>query len=326
MFRPATAANRPVRALRSTSRARVRRRAFTLPELLVALTLLASLSGLGGFSYRAIARQTLRQQAETVKQILMEARSTAMRSGNPVRIAFSLPSPDGAPLPQEEDAGLPSPAIAGFSFTLPETASQIPLTTMPASGQLSGAWFPATLTSLPEGLLGRWTALPSLPNWLPLDGQVILQGELFTRFHEQSPAVFASENLTLPPHFHALPGRRLHGRECAWNSPYPADYLNLPHPSIQRPSAVALDDKEVLPDTGKRLNLITGVRPVLHYPAASRTKSQLTHLPVLEFLPDGTLSATWSEEIRLRFTSPAAGTARYELVIHPRAGTVILSS
>ncbi|MDB6070647.1 MAG: hypothetical protein JWL81_1818 [Verrucomicrobiales bacterium] len=313
----------------SAARPARRTRAFTLVELLVALSIMATIAGLGSVSHRTLARHTLRQQADTVLGVLTEARATAMRQGTPVRIAFSLPRPDGSAEKSNEatdDRTPPAPAIAGRIFTLPANPSQIPITTNPATvaRQLPGAWLPSSLTELSGGLLGRWTALPSLPDWLPLDSKLIIETDLLTQFQEEGPEVFARQNLTLPPHFNGRPGRRLQGRECSWISPYPADYMAFPNPAHTRPVNLPADNQEVLPGTGRRLKDLLGEQPLRHFPAAARAIPQPLALPMLEFLPDGSLSAAWTDEIRLRLTSHDVEAVHYDLLIDTRTGSIRL--
>lgn len=299
-------------------------------ELMLALTLLATVAGIGTLGHGALARHTLRQQAETMLGILTEARATATRQGTPVRVAFSVPGTGG---PEGESsasgpASIPAvPAIAARIFTKPADAAQIPITTQPvnAARHLPTAWLPGSLTELSPGLLGRWTALPSLPAWVELDAKLVITGDLLTQYQGQGEEAFARENLTLPPHFHGRPGQHLQGRECHWLSPYPKDYLTFPHPAYARPIHAPADMQETLPGTGQRLRTILGDRPILHFPASARALPKPLALPVIEFLPDGSLSATWTDEIHLRLTSQAVQFVHYDLIIGTRTGSIRLA-
>jgi prepilin-type N-terminal cleavage/methylation domain-containing protein len=313
------------------------RRAVTLVELLVVLALVAVVGTLGAYGSRDwLQARQVRAAAEEVEQVLRTARDLAVRRGEPVRVAFSLPAEAGQGSDGTRERP-PAPAVATLVFEIPTDPDQRPRVEAPTADWEGGGpttsrrteWLAGVGGALPEALVGRWLFAPGATAWKRLDDRVVLESELFQRFASQGDT-FAEENLARPPAVWGAPTDDGSVPPRRWSAVHPVDHDLIPHPPPLDPWFGPLAADEKMPSDHPRAkrapaSAVFGSAPIRHFPKKFREETRMLRLPAIEFAPDGGLSCSWTGRLRLKFRPLAAPSPEYTLSIDATTGEVGLA-
>jgi len=304
------------------------RRAFTMPETLSVVAILALAVGLaGGSAWHVLHSLQLRNSASEFLQAVKNARQYAIDHHCRTRVVFreGVWDPAKKNTTVEEERSYRTFAFIVPRSTMGDTGRWVAVTADIEDEDAKKEWARMELAPRSESMVGRWLVCEGDQQMRLVPNTLLVTSSLFERFNQGGEHdEFFRDNFHTPESAWAVRGADPHEFRNSLSA-YPSDYWRTPIDAgpVLFSGEIPSDERCEDPVSGAIVpaaQFWPGTVSFIRGAQASKTEE----LPGIEFRPDGSLACQWTEQVEFRFAAASRPQTEYVVAIDAATGRVRL--